>query len=87
MERQRGIRDPMLDAAACPAGAWYLWEYFLRMSARRTGNGYGPNALSSAEVEAWARLNGVRLAPFEAEALDGLEARFLSHYAKEVAAR
>lgn len=77
----------MLDAAPCPPEAWYLWEYFLRMSVRRTGNGYGPNALSSVEVEAWTRLNGVRLAPFESEALEGLEAKFLTHYAKEAASK
>lgn len=50
------------------------------MSIRRTGNGYGPNALSHSDVAAWGRLNGVSLAPFEIAALDGLESLYLLHH-------
>ncbi len=80
--RQKGVTHELLEASECPDSLFYIWEYFLTMNIRRTGNGYGPNPLTPPEVEAWARLHGVRLTPFEAEALDGLETRFLKHFAK-----
>lgn len=61
----------------------YLWEYWKNMSARRTGNGFGPNALSHAEVRAWEQRSGVRLAPFEADAIDTLEQIYLSYHAEQ----
>lgn len=53
----------------------------MNMSTRRTGSGFGPNAISHSDVAAWAGLNGVRLAPFEVDALTGLESLYLAHHA------
>lgn len=40
---------------------------------RRTGNGYGANAISHSDIDAWCRRNRVDLRPWEYEALDELE--------------
>lgn len=43
------------------------------MDRRRQSNGYGANALSHREIDACARLYGVRLTPWELQALDAME--------------
>lgn len=45
---------------------------------RRTGNGYSANAFSPSDVEAWCRLNGVRLSRSEFDILDEMEVRRLA---------
>lgn len=80
IQRQTGVTDPLLLPVACPDEAKYLYEdYFLSMNRRRTNNGYGPNALGHADIHTWAQLHGVRLAPFEVEALDRIETLYLEH--------
>jgi hypothetical protein len=66
----------------CPEEAWYLWEHFLTMNARRTGSGYGPNALSNLEVACWAARRGITLSMEENAIIDCFEAAYLRHCAK-----
>ncbi len=80
LERQTGITHEKLSCQ-CPPAVQYLWEYHGRLNLRRTADERGrPNAITNAELQAWARLNGVPLSPFEVEVLDGLEAIFLRHH-------
>ena len=46
---------------------------FWALDRRRQGNGYGANAVSYQEIDACARLYGVRLRPWEMRALDAME--------------
>lgn len=59
----------------------------MNIGARRTSNGYLPDAVSNAEVLAWARLHRVRLTTFEMEALDELERIYLAHHAAKAIER
>lgn len=57
----------------CPESTAYLWEYWISMDTRRTSNGFGPNPVTDAEVESWARRHGVQLNLWENMALDAIE--------------
>ena len=65
-----------------PRAASALWDAFLQLSAsRRTG--MGAHALALIDVEAWCRLNGVRLTPWELDVLIQLDAAQLAAIAKQ----
>lgn len=55
--------DPRLSAEA-PAAGRALWEAFVDLSATRAA-GAVPGALLPSEIEAWARLQGVRFTGWE----------------------
>lgn len=65
-----------------PRAAEAVWQAFLQLSAsRRTG--MGAHALVLADVEAWCRLGGVRLTPWELDVLIELDAAQLAAIAKQ----
>lgn len=66
-----------------PTGGEYLWRAFHRLSLRRGSNGFGANALSWPDVDAFVRLSGVRLEPWEIEIIEHLDVLFLTQQAKE----
>ena len=47
----------------------YLFNWFLELDAGRGGNGFGLNPLSYTEIQAWAALTRVGLAPWEVETI------------------
>ena len=51
----------------CPEATEHLWCWFLEISRRRSGGGFGANPISYAEVEAWARLTHTRPSALEVE--------------------
>lgn len=81
--RQGGPIEEQLEPLECPEEAYYLWEYFCSMNARRTGNGFGPNPITDEGVMAWAARRGIILMRIEHEALDALEALFMSIASKK----
>ena len=82
MWRQDGFdpdkMPPELQPVECDQCVRYLWNYFLDMSRRRSGNGYGHNPISHEGVEAWARSRRITLQPFEHQMLDAIETVFIS---------
>jgi len=56
-----------------PTVAERLWWVFWRLDARRSSNGYSANAISPTEIDAWCRVSGTRLKPWEIRALDEME--------------
>jgi len=61
-------------ASIIPMAGDRAWSVFWRLDARRTGNGYGANAISPSEIDAYARMYGMRLRRWELDALDVMEA-------------
>ena len=57
------------------------------MNSRRTSSGTGPNPISHADLDAWARVRQISLSPFEITALDKLEALYMSQAHQERAAK
>lgn len=58
--------------------AVHLLDYFEQLSGLRTNGGLGLNPLQPSEVEAWSRLMGVKLRPWEAKALFKMDAAFVA---------
>lgn len=52
-----------------PAGVAPLWDVFAALSATRVPAADGMGPITCVEMEAWQRLHGVALTPWEAETL------------------
>ena len=52
-----------------PRAVAHLWEAFVQLSATRTPAADGMGPITCLELEAWARLQGVALTPWEADTL------------------
>ena len=71
-ERRAAI-EAELTMPKFPAALAYLWVAFDRLSSRRGSTGFGPAPISWPEIDAFARLSGIRLAPWEVEILEALD--------------
>ena len=65
-----------------PEGVGYLYHWFCSIAAGRSSNGFGPNRISSVEINAWSQLAGHRLTPWEFEMIQLLDQRWLTVYAE-----
>lgn len=78
-----GEVDPRLHPPPLPYEVRWLWDMFAQLSfARRTG-GFGVSPLAIADIEAWCRLNGVRLTPWEFDTLLAVDAVMVTEAADE----
>lgn len=66
-----------------PPGAVHLWNSFVQLSNARGGNGFGPNPISFAELDAYSRLTAQAFDPWEIEAIRALDDAYLTEAAKE----
>ena len=66
-----------LEPVECDEAIKYLWAYFCRLSARRQNNGMGLSPISHSDFAAWEQREGIKLLPFEVDALNALERAFL----------
>jgi hypothetical protein len=71
-ELERDLAGPPM-----PEGALYLWVIFRRLSSRRGNNGFGGLPLTYPEIEAFDRLSGARLEPWEIEIIEHLDGLYL----------
>lgn len=51
----------------------YLWQAYHRLAARRTAGAMSVNPITFAEIEAFTRITGLRLAPWEVELIEKLD--------------
>lgn len=65
-----------------PDAGRLAWRWFNDLSRTRTGTGYGPNPLSYAEIEAYARLYRWPLEPRHVDLILALDRAFLDHVAR-----
>ncbi len=66
-----------------PEALSYLWEIFIRLANRRQSNGFGPERLGWAEIDAFCRLTRTRLAPWEVEIIERLDDLYLVERKRE----
>mgnify|MGYP001627226070 CR=1 FL=1 len=78
----KGRRLAALDVPPLPEEAEHIWAWFQELNLARTGSGFGPNPLSHAEIDAWARLTGRAPSPAEVQALRALDVCWLAAQAK-----
>lgn len=77
LKERRAVEGPEL-----PRGAVGAWNAYARLTATR-GGGFGPGAITYAEIEAFVRLTGHTLDPWEVEAVRALDDAYLAHKAQE----
>lgn len=80
-----GDVDERLVAQPPAAGA-QVWEAFAELSASRPA-GMGLSAVPHSELEAWQRLHGVRLTPWEIETLMAMDRAALTALSAATPAR
>lgn len=75
-----GRATPISVAAALP------WRWFNDLCRTRTGNGYGPNPLSYAEIEAYARLYRWPLEPRHVDLILAMDRVWLERARQNISA-
>lgn len=82
VQAQTGVMPVELVTPPVPAVLTYLLEHFAELTAARS-NGFGaPQPISWSDMAAWARLTGLRLWPWEAQALRALDLVWLSTWSE-----
>lgn len=66
-------------SARMPDGAGLAWRWFNDVCRTRTSNGYGPNPLSYAEIEAYARLHRWPLEPRHVDLILAMDRVWMEH--------
>ena len=62
-----------------PAGGQLVWGWFIALCRTRTSNGYGPNPISYAEIEAYARLYRWPLEPRHIDVILAMDRVWMDH--------
>lgn len=63
----------------------HLWAVFWRLRRRRGGNGFGASPIEWPDIDAFARLSGTRLTPFDIEVIEDLDDAYLQQAARAAA--
>lgn len=73
IERQLGrpleLAGAPVSGVECPEPLAYLWGWFCELMARRGTNGFGVNPIGFDELDAWCRVLGRTLTPWEVRVL------------------
>lgn len=79
LERQLGrpVAGAKAKEAELPDAFAHIWDWFYELASRRTTGMSGFNPISHMEVEAWARLRRIDVAPWEVRLLLQLDAVML----------
>jgi hypothetical protein len=72
----------LVDAAALPAGCEELWRVFNELHACRGNYGFGPVRITYADIDAFQRVSGMRLHPWEIKAIRRADAAYLTQWAE-----
>lgn len=64
-----------------PMALAYLWQTYRRLR-RRKSSGFGPGPIEWPDIDAFLRLSGVSLAPWEIEVIEEIDDVFLRSVAE-----
>ena len=70
-----------------PENYRHCWSWFGELSRTRSSNGFGQNAISYSEIDAWSRLTNIELTPLEVSAIMRLDSAYLTIQAEQIAQR
>ncbi|WP_426235873.1 phage tail assembly chaperone [Pararhizobium sp. DWP1-1-3] len=56
-----------------PIAGQHVWHWFKKMDVTREGTGYGINPLQPTQIEAWTRQRGIKLTPWQLDAIEALD--------------
>jgi len=71
----------LLDAPACPPGCEELWRIFGELHSCRGNNGFGPTRITYSDLDAFQRVSGIVLQPWELDAIRAADRAFLNDWA------
>jgi hypothetical protein len=71
-ERREEIEEE-LAGRPFPPELLYLYNIFNSIRRRKGSNGFGPNPIDGQDIESYERRHQCRLAPWEQEAIEGLD--------------
>lgn len=77
------LRRRLTGGAELPIAGRHIWGWFCELCGSRTA-GMASNPLTFMEIEAWARLTGVRPNPFEIRLLKAIDALWMSVQGEKV---
>ncbi len=82
--RERNGRDhPIVaNAPVLPVGCAHLWADFMELHGSRAVSELGPRQITFLEIDAWERVNGVKLEAWELAAIRKADAAFMARGAK-----
>lgn len=83
VEQQTGRRPEQLEGPELPDELRYLWNWFVMLSNRRGGTGFGPAALTPVMIVSWCQLNRMSLLPYELEAIEALDDLYMAQQTKD----
>jgi hypothetical protein len=82
-ERQTGrTPEALLAAPPCPVGCEELWHIFGQLHGCRGSTGFGPARISYLDLDAYQRVTGTKLVPWEVEAIRRADRAYLSDWAE-----
>lgn len=70
----------LIDRPRCPDGCEGLWQAFRELHASRGNSGFGPMRITFTEIDACARVTGVRFKPWEVEAIRRADRAFMDDW-------
>jgi hypothetical protein len=65
-----------------PIALDYLWRIFNRLRRRKGSGGFSSSPIEWPDIDAFLRLSGVKLVPWEIEILEDLDDLFLTDHTK-----
>ena len=74
--------DPSLEADTLPAAGVALWDVFVELQSERESGMNGAGRIPLTSIEAWTRLNGVELTPWEVTTLKAMDGAVLGVWAE-----
>lgn len=72
------------NAPKLPHEMRYLWRTFVSLHRARGSNGWGPSPITWSDLDAYCRLTGVALDPWEVEAIRALDEAFMESAAEQM---
>lgn len=76
------VHHRLAEAPRLPFGCEQLWKDFLDLHSARASTGFGPARISYTDLDAFQRVNNVRLSAWQIEAIRKADNAYLNHYAE-----
>lgn len=84
---RRAELEAQLECPPLPLELAYVWRTWHRLSNRRGSNGFDLNPIGWGDIDAFVRLSGLRLRPWEIALIEMLDDSFRAERAKALKAK
>jgi len=81
-QRRAELEDELYGPPLSPAAA-YLWGWWIELHEARGAGGMGIAAITYPDIDAWGRLRGITLVPWECAVLTAIDRAYRNTASKE----